>query len=70
MAHEPVARPQSGYECFIHVHNKTSVDLALDDTGITYGEWAKKSPPNTIEAKSDAIITLNDKFGRSESIPI
>lgn len=55
--------PLSDYECFINVHNKTSVDLILDESGIAFGEWAKGSPPNTIEAGTVSQIRLNDISG-------
>ena len=49
------------YGSYIHVHNKTSVDIILDDSGVEEGEWAKGSPPNTIEAGCEGIIHLKDK---------
>jgi len=48
------------YGSYIHVHNKTSVDIGLDDSGIDEGSWAKGSPPNTIGAGSEGIIHLED----------
>jgi hypothetical protein len=59
------------YGSYIHVHNKTSVDIGLDDSGVDEGRWAKGSPPNTIEAGSEGIIHLEDVFGKlTPAIPI
>ena len=62
MAQETVMAPND-YSCFIHIHNETSVDFGLFDSSAEHGQWAISSPPNTIEANTEAIITLNDKKG-------
>ncbi|RMZ72853.1 serine protease abc transporter b family tagd [Pyrenophora seminiperda CCB06] len=55
------------YGSYIHVHNKTNVDIGLDDSGIEEGEWAPGCPPNTIEAGREGIIHLKDKWGLAGS---
>ncbi|KAF7441486.1 hypothetical protein A1F99_142160 [Pyrenophora tritici-repentis] len=63
MAHASSIHTYADYGSYIHVHNKTSVDIALDDSGAEEGEWAKGSPPNTIEAGGEGIVHLKDTLG-------
>ena len=60
---DPIVAPASGYECFIHVHNKTKVDLLLDSSKAIYGNWSPGSPPNTIEAGTEGLVQLDDGNG-------
>jgi len=62
MAAESLVKPND-YSCYIHVHNKTGVDLSLFDSSAVHGKWASGSPPNTIESNSTALIELNDNVG-------
>ena len=61
MVNELDIRPTSDYECFIHVHNNSSVPLSLDSSGAVDGDYALGSPPTIIEAKTEAVIRLNDR---------
>ena len=65
MVKEPEFFPATGYECFIHVYNKTNVDFSLWDQKAGPGAWAKGSPPPTIAADTESLIQVNDERGMS-----
>jgi len=60
MAQASDVHTYADYGSYIHVHNKTSVDIGLDDSGVDEGSWAKGSPPNIIRAGSEGVIHLED----------
>ena len=61
MIKKPEVFPANGYECFIHVYNKTNVNFSLWDQKAGPGAWAKGSPPPTITAHAEGLIQLNDE---------
>lgn len=54
----------SDYACYIYVNNNTDVDLILNDSTVSFGEWPKDQPPNTIYANTQGKIILKDRLGR------